>query len=77
MNKEIEVNQSTAEFFMDQCIGQHTGHMAMIPNNPTLFSLTRMHTTAILGEKRQMDRLQFAKFCRGVADQLEKDQDKF
>lgn len=39
----MDVSEETAKFFVDQCIGTHSGHMAAIPNNPVLFGLLKAH----------------------------------
>ena len=34
-------NKAFAKFFYEQCAGTSSGHMAMVPNNPTLFGLVK------------------------------------
>lgn len=63
---DIKVSEPVAEFFMDQCMGESTGHMAMIPNNAVLFGLTSAH--------RVKSKEDFAKFLIDVAAQLTKEQ---
>ena len=63
---DIKVSEPVAEFFMDQCMGESTGQMAMVPNNPVLFGLTAAHR--IKGKE------DFAKFLIDVANQLTKEQ---
>ena len=63
---EITVSEPAAEFFMDQCMGESNGHIAMVPNNPVLFGLCKAH--------RIHDKTQFAAFLLQVADKLTKEQ---
>ena len=63
---EIKVSEPVAEYFMEQCMGETSGHMAMIPNNPTLFGLCKAH--------RINSKEHFAAFLRDVANELEKKQ---
>jgi len=60
--KEIHISKESAQFFTEQCRGEHTGHMAMIPNNPTLHGFCKAY-----GVKTDCD---FACFLRSVADAL-------
>jgi len=39
----MKVSKETAKFFMDQCVGTYSGHMAAIPNNPVLYGLLKCH----------------------------------
>ena len=59
---DAEVSKAMAILFMEQCMGETTGHMAMIPNNPTLYGLCKAH-----GIDSEED---FAKFLRQVASHL-------
>jgi hypothetical protein len=63
---DIKVSEPVATFFMDQCIGETSGHMAMIPNNPVLDGLITAH-----GVKNKKD---FAAFLIDVSNQLMKGQ---
>jgi hypothetical protein len=63
---DLMVSEPMAELFMTQCMGEVAGHMAMIPNNPTLYGLCKAH--------RINDKDDFARFLRQVADQLTKEQ---
>lgn len=58
-------------FFMDQCAGSHSGHMANIPNNPTLFGLCLAHGATT--HSGHPNRAQFARFLKEIADRLAKD----
>ena len=62
---DIKVSEPVAEFFMDQCMGESAGQMAMAPNNPVLFGLTMAH--------RVKTKEDFAKFLLDVAAQLTKE----
>ena len=62
---ELTVSEPVAEFFMQQCVGEHSGHMSMIPNNPVLYGLVQSH--------RALGRNEFVRFLRQIADQLDKD----
>ena len=33
-----------AKFFYEQCVGSTSGHMAMVPNNPMLFTLAKAYS---------------------------------
>ena len=63
---DIKVSEPVAEYFMDQCIGETSGHMAMIPNNPVLAGLCKAH--------RVESKDDFAKFLIDMAAQLTKEQ---
>lgn len=66
MSINYEVSVGVANFFMEQCIGEHNGHMAAIPNNPVLMGLLNAHDAC------QQDK--FAAFLREVADKLDRGQ---
>ena len=59
---DLSVSEPMAELFMEQCVGETSGHMAMIPNNPTLYGLCKAH--------RIENKADFALFLRQVADKL-------
>jgi len=63
---DVTVSEAVAKYFYEQCSGQYNGHMSMIPNNPVLFGLLQAHSVGSPTD--------FARFCRQVADQLEKEQ---
>ena len=63
---DLTVSEPMAELFMDQCMGETSGHMAMIPNNPTLYGLCKAH--------RIKNKEDFARFLSQVASQLTKEQ---
>jgi hypothetical protein len=63
---DVKVSEPMAEFFYTQCVGKYDGHMAAIPNNPTIFGVCEAH--------RVYSRDDFARFLRGVADALQKEQ---
>lgn len=60
----MEVSKGVAVFFKDQIIGTHSGHMAELPNNPTLYGLSIAHGVYQSTED-------FCSFLRAVADQLD------
>jgi hypothetical protein len=64
-SKTVKVNESIAELFYDQVMGDHNGHMANIPNNPVLQSICRSSGVS--------SRQAFRDFLRDVADNLKKD----
>lgn len=39
ITREINVNESIAKLFYDQCMGSTSGHMANIPNSPILSAI--------------------------------------
>ncbi len=61
--KSKEVSQATAFYFKDICIGEYSGHMAMIPNNPIVQGLVKAHEAT-------KSNATFADFLRQVADQI-------
>lgn len=65
MSKEL------AEFFYDQCCGQHAGHMAMLPNNPVLHSLMRGLGVISPNNVGNNEREKFAEMLRQLAYELE------
>ena len=60
----MEVSEGVAKFFKDQIVGETSGHMAMIPNNPTLYGLALAH-------KADNSDADFAKFLREIADWID------
>jgi hypothetical protein len=60
----FEVDTPMAEFFMNLCRGETSGHMAMIPNNPTMYALCQAYEIT--------SKHDFAKFLKMVAVSLEK-----
>ncbi len=60
---KTKVSKAMANFFMDQCRGETSGHMAMIPNNPTLFGVCMAHEINTCGD--------FADFLRSVANEID------
>ena len=45
MPNTIEINETAiADYFYEQCAGTTSGHMSMIPNNPTIFGLVKSMT---------------------------------
>ena len=72
MNEPITKRE--AEFFMDQCIGTSNGHMAEIPNAPTIRSIFSAY---VGGDHLRGSGKEFAIFLHAVADQLDpKETDK-
>ena len=61
------IDRKMAKFFLDQCVGTTDGHMAAIPNNPVLYSLTAAYLGLRPKEK------EFATFLRELADALDCD----
>jgi len=64
----MNVSKEMAVFFMEQCIGETNGHMAAMPNNPTIQGLCRAHgaMSVSLSEEKEL----FAEFCKQVSEQL-------
>lgn len=60
--KEVSVNDSIANLVYDQMMGTYSGHMANIPNNPTLMSICNASGVT--------DRKTFKEFLKQVADKL-------
>jgi hypothetical protein len=66
------MNEKTlAKFFYQQCAGTTSGHMANVPNNPTLFSLTSAYSEQINTSCVAASEEQFAKMLREMADALD------
>lgn len=63
--KKVNVNESVAKVFYDQCMGDYPGHMANIPNNPVLMS--------ICVASGATNKKTFIEFLKQVADQLPDD----
>ena len=63
---EIEVTESVANFFYQQCVKTFPGHMANVPNIPVLYSLFKSHKVDTEAD--------FVRFLRRVIEQLEKEQ---
>lgn len=58
-----------AKLFMDQCIGEYSGHMSMIPYNPTLRSIfTACGIDSCDSKEKQK---QFVEVLRKFADSLD------
>ena len=57
-----KVSEAVAEFFMNQCVGEQNGHMAMIPNHPVLYGLCAAH-----GVKSPKD---FAAFLQDIVNNI-------
>ena len=57
-----ETSKPMAILFYELCAGETSGHMAMIPNNPTLYGLCRAH-----GVVTQKD---FAEMLKAIANEL-------
>lgn len=65
MSKPIDAETALARYFYEQCAGSYSGHMANVPNNPTLFGIVEAS-----GAKSKKD---FAALMRRFADALESD----
>ena len=62
-----------AEFFYEQCAGATSGHMAMIPNNPIMFSLIAVFTGGVNNTRHAATKEEFQEFLRYMADELDAD----
>lgn len=63
-------NKTLAKFFYEQCAGTTSGHMAMVPNNPTLFAL--ISATGDLSDScYATTQTEFASFLREMAEALD------
>lgn len=58
--------QKAAEFFYEQCSGGYSGHMAVIPHNPSIHAFVHAFCHPVV------DRENFAKLMREWADALDK-----
>ena len=65
------MDKTLALFFHDQCAGTTAGQMAMVPNNPVLFSLIKAHTQ-LRSNVEAATKAEFAEFLRETADILGK-----
>lgn len=65
----MKVSPEMERFFMEQCVGSHTGQMAMVPNNPVIQGII----FATFG-KSDIDSNDFREFMNGVADALQNDE---
>jgi hypothetical protein len=64
------MNETLAKFFYEQCAGTTSGHMAMVPNNPTMFALVRAYTGKHDNCYAATEK-QFAEMLREMADALD------
>ena len=64
----MKVPIEIARFFMYQCVGSYSGHMASIPNNPVMQGIV----LATLGGQN-VDARMFSEFLIGMADALDAD----
>ncbi len=60
----MKISRELALFFEQQIYGTYSGHMAEIPNNPTLYGLLSAHGI------HPHDGTLFPEFLRAVADAL-------
>jgi len=60
-----KVSGAVAEFFMNQCVGESNGHMALIPNNPVLYGLCKAH-----GVETPKD---FAAFLQDIVNNIDRE----
>jgi hypothetical protein len=65
MENKVQVNESIAKLFFEQIMGTYSGHMAAIPNNPTLKSICEASGA--------FDKKTFKQFLIDVADKLPDD----
>ena len=65
------ISKELADFFIDECFGSHTGHMAMIPNNPTLQGLARAH--GVVDSNGHVVPRRAKAFLREICDRIESD----
>ena len=64
MMMDVTVSEATAQFFYEQCAGEYTGHMSLIPNNPVIHGLIKAHSA--------IERSDFTRFLRQCADKLDR-----
>lgn len=62
---DVTVSEAVAEYFFQQCIGEHGGPSGPIEHNPPIQSLLSAHGVYV-------NRHNFARFLRQCADHLEK-----
>lgn len=66
-NKTITTPTSAlAKLFYDQCVGQYSGHMSAIPNNPLFSSIFYAAGLTGTGDKKK-----FAEILRAFAEDLD------
>jgi uncharacterized protein YfdQ (DUF2303 family) len=61
----MNVSKEMARLFMNQCVGEHSGHMSMIANNPTLRAMVMCHI-----DGNAISENEFAEFLLKAAEQL-------
>lgn len=66
------VSKETAEHFMELCAGSHSGHMANIPNNPSLMVFCQAH--GLSTSNGFPNRRDFAHFLREASAKLLQDE---
>lgn len=64
----MTLDESTADYFLDQCFGQYNGHMAEVPYHPVLKSLGESHD--IVDKNGRIDAKRALDFMQGVCDYL-------
>jgi hypothetical protein len=64
------MNEALAKYFYEQCAGTTPGHSAMIPNNPTLFTLVKAFTCR-KDNCYAATQTEFANMLRDMADALD------
>jgi hypothetical protein len=64
------MNKTLAKFFYEQCAGTTSGHMAMIPNNPTMFALVKAHSGRD-DNHYAATQTEFSEMLRQMADALD------
>lgn len=62
------VSKPVAQLFLEQCVGSTSGHMAAIPNSPTIQTIIGCHVPS---QRENIHFKDFAEFLRQVADQLD------
>lgn len=63
------ISKELADFFIDQCFGSHNGHMAPVPNNPTLQGLARAH--GVVDRNGEVSNRRVKAFLREIYDRIE------
>lgn len=65
------ITKELATYFIEEAFGSYSGHMSMIPNNPSLQGLARAHGCA--DSNGRIERESMKQFLRDIADAIEVD----
>ena len=71
----MKAEEALSDIFMEQCIGEYSGHMARIPHNPILYSICKVMCPSMRSSSDPETRKQFARMLHELADNLTEEKD--